>query len=198
MKILFRVLFLAVTIGVLPQSAHSQDPMLGEIRMFAGNFAPRGWAVCDGQLLSISQNTALFSILGTTYGGDGRSTFALPDLRGRAPIHTGTGPGLSPRPLGSKGGTETVTLTEAQMPQHTHDAVCSTVQADETSPEGNLWASKSRVNLYSADDTNLDKQKLMSEDAITLAGSSQSHPNMQPYLTVNYIIALQGIFPSRN
>ncbi len=175
----------------------AQEPFLGEIRMFAGTFAPRGWAFCDGQLLQISQYSALFSLLGTTYGGDGRTTFALPDLRGRAPIHAGQGAGLTRRVLGERGGQETVTLTVAQMPSHNHTAQ---VNADSSvamndKPENGLPARNAAATPVYGDDPNTT----LNNSAVTVQnnGGSQPHPNMQPYITVNYIIAITGIFPSR-
>jgi microcystin-dependent protein len=163
--------------------------------MFAGNFAPRGWAFCDGQLLAISSNSALFSILGTTYGGDGRVTFGLPDLRGRAPIHAGgsQGPGLSRRRLGEKGGSENVTLAVQQLPPHNHKLKADEAVANQVTPEGNVLASKNRTKLYSDGPANKD----MGASSIGNAGGGQAHPNMQPYLGINYIICLQGIYPSR-
>ncbi|MEN8149306.1 MAG: tail fiber protein [Planctomycetota bacterium] len=187
---------------------------LGEITMFGGNFAPRGWAFCSGQLMPISQNTSLFSILGTTYGGDGRTTFALPDMRGRVPLHPGAGPGLSTYSLGQKGGTETETLTVAQMPAHTHGATTgltasATLRASGTvgdtvkSPAGNVPGFGSQ-KIYSGGtaDTAMDSSCI----ALTIGGSvsigstggGQAHNNMQPYLGVNFIIAVTGVFPSRN
>ena len=175
------------------------DPFIGQIMMFAGNFAPRGWALCQGQLLPIAQNTALFSILGTTYGGDGRNTFALPDLRGRLPMQPGQGPGLSPRTLGEQGGSQTVTLLSTQMPAHTHMLAASGAQADQFSPEGHVSAvqvdlnSQQPVNTYaSAPNTT------MNPAAIGVAGGNQPHDNMSPFLCINFIIALQGAFPSRD
>jgi microcystin-dependent protein len=162
--------------------------------MFAGNFAPRGWAFCDGQLLAVSQNDALFSLLGTIYGGDGRSTFGLPDLRGRLPIHAGSGPGLSPRRLGSKGGAEKVTLTVNQLPSHTHDYKASTDIADETAPAGNVVAQPSAMNLY----FEAPPVQNMASDAVTGVGGSRSHTNLMPFLCVHFIIALFGIYPSRS
>ncbi len=169
------------------------DPFLGQIVMFGGNFAPRGWALCDGQLLAISQNSALFSILGTTYGGDGRTTFALPDLRGRVPVHAGTGPGLTPYRLGERGGQEAVTLTTAQIPSHTHSLNASTDPANDTNPSGKLPA-------RAAEDTYVTgtPSATLSPQAAANTGGNQSHGNVQPYQAVNYIIALQGTFPSRN
>jgi microcystin-dependent protein len=172
------------------------EPFLGEIRMFAGNFAPRGWAFCYGQLLSIAQNSALFAILGTTYGGNGTTTFALPDLRGRVPIGTGAGPGLTPRSLGELSGQENVTLTAQQMPSHAHAAQCSSGNGNSNAPAGKLWSKDAGVQ--SATYTSSAPDGTMAGTAIASAGGSQPHNNMQPYLGMSYIIALQGIFPSRN
>lgn len=190
------ILFTFMLIFTVP--ALAQDPFLGEIRMFAGNFAPRGWAFCDGALLPISQNSALFSILGTTYGGDGRTTFALPDLRGRAPIHAGNGPGLTDRRLGQLGGSESVTLTVAQLPAHNHTAQLnadSTVAISDR-PTGLLPARNAASTPQYGDTVNTT----LSGNAILIGatGGGQSVPIMQPYLTVHYIIALVGTFPSRN
>jgi microcystin-dependent protein len=170
------------------------EPFVGEIRMFAGNFAPRGWAFCDGQLLAVSQNDALFSLLGTIYGGDGRTTFGLPDLRGRIPIHAGDGPGLSPRRLGSKGGAEKVTLTVNQLPSHTHPLKASSDPATVPNPQGTVLGTGNVIELYSGDpaDSNL------SANAITSVGGSRSHTNLMPFLCVHFIIALVGIYPSRH
>ena len=174
------------------------EPFVAEIRIFAGNFAPRGWAFCNGQLLPISQNTALFSLIGTTYGGDGRSTTALPNLQGRAPMHPGRGPGLTARRLGQRGGVETVTLTEAQMPQHKHTLRASNAAADEegtTTEAGNTPGIPEVANsLYGA----AQNLAAMSAGMIQSAGGSQDHNNMQPFLTINYIIALVGLYPSRS
>jgi microcystin-dependent protein len=168
------------------------DPFIGQIVMFAGNFAPQGWALCDGQLLQISQNPALFSILGTTYGGDGRTTFALPDLRGRAPLHPGNGPGLTPRALGEKSGVENVTLSVNQMPTHNHLVRCSALAGNNRGPEDQVPAAHDDQNYRQ------DGQKTMKSDMIHDAGGGQAHDNMQPFLAVNFIIALQGVYPSRN
>lgn len=172
------------------------EAYIGEIRMFGGTFAPKGWALCNGQLLSVTQNSALFSILGTTYGGNGQTTFALPDLRGRLPMQPGQGPGLSPHSLGEQGGSETVTLLTTQMPAHNHSLHASGAQGDQFSPEGNVSAvqldsSQQPVHMYSATfNTN------MNPGAIGTAGGNQPHNNMQPFLCVNFIIALEGIYPS--
>jgi microcystin-dependent protein len=172
------------------------EPYVGEIRMFAGNFAPRSHALCDGQLLSVSQNDALFSLLGTIYGGDGRTTFGLPDLRGRVPIHNGTGPGLSPRPIGQKAGAEQATVTVPQLPQHTHAMQGSTDFGGDTSPAGNVPATGSGANLYkSAPDSS--EVVTMDADAVTATGGSQSHNNVMPFQCINFIIAWFGIYPSR-
>jgi microcystin-dependent protein len=174
------------------------DPFLAEIRMFGGNFAPTGWALCNGQLMSISQNTALFSLLGTTYGGDGRVTFGLPNLQGSAPIQQGQGPGLSQRFLGEVGGEPTVTVLQSEMAQHTHTAMAVDDAGDSTDPTGRTWgqALKGRVGdaLYS---TGVQPNLTMGQQTVLPMGGSQPHNNMQPYLTVTFIIALQGIFPQR-
>ena len=172
------------------------DPFIGQIQPFGFNFAPRGWAKCDGQLLAISSNTALFSLLGTIYGGDGRTTFALPDLRGRVGLHAGNGPGLSNRVIGEKSGAETVTLNTQQMPSHNHTVGCTNQLGNQGAPEG---------QVMSAEDTNAADiyhdgapDKTMNAAAISDTGGNQAHNNMQPYQVINYIIALQGTFPSRN
>lgn len=171
------------------------EPFLAEIRIFAGNFAPRGWAFCNGQLLPIAQNTALFSLIGTTYGGDGRTTTALPDLKGRAPMHPGRGPGLTARRLGERGGTETVTLTEAQMPSHQHQAEASDNNATFNDPGGRLIArGPTRISaFYVATGTLGD----MRAGSLQNTGGSLAHNNVQPFLTMNFIIALVGLYPSR-
>lgn len=170
------------------------EPFVGEIRMFAGNFAPRGWAFCDGQLLAVSQNDALFSLLGTIYGGDGRTTFGLPDLRGRIPIHAGTGPGLSPRRLGGKGGAEKVTLTVNQLPSHTHAMQASSDPATTPNPQGAVL-SESLTSTPYIQDTQLVS---LSSESITNVGGSRSHTNLMPFLCIHFIIALVGIYPSRH
>jgi len=178
------------------------EAYLGEIRMFGGNFAPKGWATCDGQLLSISQNTALFAILGTTYGGNGQSTFALPDLRGRRPVHQGQGPGLSSYTLGEMGGTENATLTTQNMPAHNHTAApaCTNAAATQANPGGNILAivqdSNPAAGLgYIAPNTT---NATMAPFATGLTGNNTPFSILDPFLCVNFIICLEGIFPSRN
>lgn len=170
------------------------EPFVGEIRMFAGNFAPRGWAFCDGQLLAVSQNDALFSLLGTIYGGDGRTTFGLPDMRGRIPIHTGTGPGLSPRNLGAKFGTESETITTNQLPAHTHSFFASADIANTPNPDTAVLGVATSVDPYIG---NITPDTGLSPDAVTNAGGSQQHTNLMPFLCIHFIIALFGIYPSR-
>lgn len=170
------------------------EPFVGEIRMFAGNFAPRGWAFCDGQLLAVSQNDALFSLFGTIYGGDGRTTFGLPDMRGRLPLHAGAGPGLSPRRLGARGGAEKVTLTVNQMPSHTHPLQASTELAQDHDPGGRVLAAGSGINHY----TPSSPTSAMASNMVTHTGGSRSHTNLMPFLCVNFIVALFGIYPSRH
>lgn len=171
------------------------EPFVGEIRMFAGNFAPRGWAFCDGQLLAVSQNDALFSLLGTIYGGDGRTTFGLPDLRGRLPIHAGTGPGLSSRRLGARGGAEKVTVTTNQLPSHNHNNLVGTGGiANSTSPSGRVTASVPNGVLYRES----SPDATMTNDLITNTGGNQSHTNLMPFLCIHFIISLFGIYPSRH
>jgi microcystin-dependent protein len=169
------------------------EPYVGEIRIFAGNFAPRGWALCEGQLLAVSSNDALFSLLGTTYGGDGRTTFGLPDLRGRLPIHGGAGPGLSPRTIGQKLGTETVALTANEMPGHQHALAAATATGNQSSPGGQLPAQSSQVMIY----IEAAADGAMAAGAIETTGGGQPHNNLMPALCVNYIIALYGLYPSR-
>lgn len=170
------------------------DPFVAEIRIFPFNFAPKGWAWCDGQILPLSQNTALFSLLGTTYGGDGKSNFALPDLQGRAPMHPGQGPGLSLHDLGEEGGSETVTLLESEIPAHTHTVVASNSDAGDRSPANEQLASGLGVNMYAAPGTPAP----MAPQSTAVAGGSQPHNNMQPYLTFYFNIALQGVYPPRS
>jgi microcystin-dependent protein len=223
----------------LASHAGAQEPLLGEIKWVPYNFAPRGWADCDGQLMSIAQNTALFSLLGTTFGGDGRTTFALPDMRGRVSLHIGQGPGLSNRELGEVGGQETHTLTPAEMPSHEHaisshthsipalnvDVKASSADATATSPQGNVLAAAAggggngngkgkgnkddgkTTNIYNGGPANvsLAAGSAMTEPGTTGGGSGTTmatgggaaHENMQPFLGLRCIIALEGIFPSR-
>jgi microcystin-dependent protein len=173
------------------------NPFVAEIRIFAGNFAPTGWASCNGQILPISQNTALFSLIGTFYGGNGKSTFALPDLQGRAPMHHGQGQGLSQRFIGESAGSEFVTLLQSEIPAHTHQLRASTGPAGATDPSNAVWAASSEGRtpppLYgTTQNTN------MAPNALAIAGGSLPHNNMHPYLTLTFIIALQGVFPPRS
>lgn len=171
------------------------DPFLGEVRMFAGNFAPMGWLFCNGQLLNISEYDALYSLLGTTYGGDGATTFALPDLRGRTPIHAGQGPGLSCRMLGESFGAETVTLSAAQLPSHFHPAYACSKAGNLGAPSSAAWAAASTSEKhYTQNAPNVS----MSANATTSAGGGQPHENMMPFQAVSFIIATEGIFPPQS
>jgi microcystin-dependent protein len=172
------------------------DPFVAEIRIFPFNFAPKGWAWCDGQLLPLSQNTALFSLLGTTYGGDGKSNFALPDLQGRAPMHPGQGPGLSLHDLGETGGSETVSLLESEIPSHSHALrAWPTDPADVQAPQAAVaLARSSGGNAYAASAGALVS---MAPEALAPAGGDQPHNNLMPYLSFYFCIALQGVFPPR-
>ena len=174
------------------------EPFLGEIRMFGGNFAPRGWAFCNGQLLSIAQNTALFSLLGTTYGGDGRVTFGLPDLRGRVAINPGQGPGLSNYSLGEVTGTENVTILQTQMPAHTHAVACNTGAATQPSPANTVFAAPVDSQGGAGNGYAPAASGTMSPAMIAPTGGGQPVPILQPLLCLSFIIALEGIFPSRN
>lgn len=178
------------------------DPFVAEIRLFPFNFAPRGWARCDGQLLPISQNTALFSLLGTTYGGNGKSNFALPDLQGRAAMHPGQGPGLSLHDLGETGGSETVTLLSSEMPSHTHVAQVSNSNGTTNDPANRVLGrtryddgqgTSGAVSTFATS----TPAAPVAPQALAIAGGSLPHNNMQPYLTMGYYIALQGVFPPR-
>ncbi len=171
------------------------DPFVAEIRIFPFNFAPKGWAWCNGQLLPISQNTALFSLLGTTYGGDGKSNFALPNLEGSAPMHPGQGPGLSLHDLGETGGSETVTLLESEIPAHSHSVGAQTnpLSALQTPGPTVTLSRPANGNLF---DTNTTLVQ-MSDNSLAPAGGDQPHNNMMPYLTLYFNIALQGVFPPR-
>lgn len=175
------------------QNVSVSDPFLGEIRLFPYNFAPLGWALCDGSVVSIAQNTALFSLLGTTYGGDGRSTFALPDLRGRVAVSFGQGPGLSDHQLGQLGGDETVKLTADGLPAHRHAVAAHSTRGAHASPRGRVPGHSSPGTVY-ADASDGTK---MSSQTIAPTGGDQPHDNLQPYLALNYCIATEGIFPSR-
>ena len=165
------------------------QPYVGEIRMFAGNFAPAGWMFCDGSLQAISENETLFQLIGTTYGGDGQSTFALPDMRGRLPIHQGNG-----FTLAQTGGAEQVTVTTQQIPSHSHTFQATNNPADSPSPQGNMLGVSSNTNVFFNDTPNVS----MSPTMLSLVGGNQPHSNMQPYLCVDFIISLYGIFPSPN
>lgn len=175
------------------------DPFVAEIRIFPFNFAPKGWAWCNGDLLPLSQNTALFSLLGTTYGGNGKSNFALPDLMGRAPMHPGQGPGLSLHDLGESGGSETVSLLESEIPAHAHTISASTGAADEEGQKQPTAAIPGRQQGSNALYTTISSNPLtaMSFNSLAPAGGDQPHNNMQPYLTFYFNIALQGVFPPR-
>ena len=173
------------------------EPFIGEIRMFGGNFAPNGWAFCDGQLLPISENETLFQLIGTTYGGDGQSTFGLPDLRGRIPIHQGQGPGLSNRTLSEQLGSETTTLTVNQIPPHNHSIPGSPSVGNSTGVSNSTIAAGTLGRVYTSDNTPANLGE-MNAGTIVNAGSSQPHDNMMPYLCINFIISLFGIFPTQN
>jgi microcystin-dependent protein len=172
------------------------DQFISEIRIFAGNFAPSGWAFCNGQLMPISQNTALFSLLGTTYGGDGRSTFALPDLQGTAPLQAGQGPGLTLRGLGEIGGQQTVTLLESEIPAHSHGVRCDGSGGGVSSPANNTWGAGGRGRPPAYTPTSVNNVS-MSPLGTSVTGSGLPHNNMPPFLALTFIIALQGIFPQR-
>ncbi|NHE56144.1 phage tail protein [Cyclobacterium plantarum] len=179
------------------------EELIGVIKMFAGNFAPRGYAFCNGQLLPINQNQALFSILGTTYGGDGRTTFALPDLRGRVPIGPGQGPGLSTRQLGEKGGWETTTLTVANLPAHNHTLSANSGAGNTNTPQ-NTFPALSQVQIdrsnppVAVNAYDNSANTTMNAQAVGIAGQSQAFDHTPPYSGVNFIICIQGIFPSRS
>lgn len=171
------------------------NPYLGEIRIFAGNFAPKGWALCNGQLLAISSNTALFAIIGTYYGGNGTSTFALPNLQSRVAIHQGQGTGLSPYNVGQIGGTETITLNSQQMPRHNHNVNTFNGPGGTIHPANAILGSTSSDKPYF---TGASDGSTLNPNAVSFAGNSQPHENIQPYQCVTFIIATQGIFPPRN
>ena len=190
-KFLLIGLFAILSMG----KTKAQDFIIGEIRMFAGNFAPYGWAFCQGQILPIAQNTALFSLLGTTYGGDGRTTFALPDLRGRVPVGFGQGLGSSNRVIGEQFGTETVTLTTAQMPVHSHTVNAVTTEGNQNLPTNSLPANTKTLDKEYSD---ANANTTMKATMVNPTGGSQPFGVSQPSLGVNFIIALQGVYPSRN
>ncbi|WP_432467758.1 phage tail protein [Agarivorans sp. Z349TD_8] len=173
------------------------DPFIGQIKMFAGPFAPRNWALCDGQLLPISPYTKLFSLIGTFYGGNGRSSFALPDMRGRLSMNYGQGPGLTNRLLGSRFGVESVNLTANELPTHTHALQASTLSTQSASPEGRMVATPDTGETLFVDFDSA-KQASLRENIVKETGAGQVHTNEMPFLCVNFIIALEGIYPSRN
>jgi len=170
------------------------EPFIGQIQLFGFNFPPRGWAFCDGQLLSISQNTALFSLLGTTFGGDGRTTFGLPEMRGRVPVHVGNGPGLSPITWGQRGGQENTTLGVNNLPAHNHQVRCNTGDGNSDEPQDNFLSKAGGGETIYADSQN----GAMNSGATANVGGGQSFTNMPPFIGIYYSIAMQGIFPSRN
>jgi len=202
----------AFTIGIVAlvstiEPVEALEPFIAEVKYFAGNFAPRGFAFCDGELLPIAQNTALFAVIGNTYGGDGRTTVGLPNMQGKFIMHPGRGPGLTPRNLGESSGTTTETLTEAQLPQHAHNIVnpfVAQLKAAQAPGENALAESSSLglsfARMYSTQtpNTEMHTNSIMFTGTTQPTGGSQSHSNMPPYLGVNCIIALQGVFPSRN
>lgn len=202
MKKIILIIFILFSTSRL--SLFAQQPFIGEIQIFAGNYAPFGWAICNGSLLSISQYDALFSLIGTTYGGDGVTTFALPDLRGRIPVHQGQGPGLSYYVIGQTGGTEIVTLTTAQIPSHSHAQTItlpvSSALGDKDTPENNYFTvNPSRASEFSANPSNATMGSVLTVSGHSdISGCSEPHENRMPYLAINYIIALYGIYPSQN
>ena len=169
------------------------DPFVAEIRIFPFNFAPSGWAFCDGQILPLSQNTALFSLLGTTYGGNGQTNFALPNLQGSAPMHPGQGPGLSLHDLGEQGGAQTVTLLETQIPSHSHTLNASAADGTDQGPANSRFATGTGIGAYAA----LAPLVPLAPRAVAAVGGGQPHNNMMPYLTLSFCIALQGVYPPR-
>lgn len=181
------------SLGSITTVSYAEEPFLGEVRWFAGNFAPRGWAKCDGQLLPISSNTALFSLLGTMYGGDGRTTFGLPAMRGRDMVHVGNGPGLTPKNMGQRSGEERVTLNSTQLPAHSHGLRADDTGADSVLPDDRVLSKAGRLRVYNA-----SPDSDMAASSLAATGGSQSHNNMQPYIPLTCIIALQGVYPSRS
>ncbi len=188
-KITIVVMLLSLTTKI-----QAQEQFLGEIRIFPYNFAPRGWLPCNGQLLSIASNTALFSLIGTTYGGNGATTFALPDLRGRMPLGNGSGPGVSNKTLGEIGGTETVTILTTQMPAHTHTVNAQTAAGNTNVPTGNILGN---AGGFDNDFSNTAPNTTMNANMVSTTGGNQPVSIMQPYLVIGYYIAIEGIFPSR-
>ena len=174
------------------------QPFIGEIRMFGGNFAPLHWAYCYGTVMAVTDNEALFSLIGSAYGGDGRTSFALPDLRGRIPVHQGIGPGLTPRTLGSRYGTETVTLGATEIPAHSHPLQATTNSAQSSSPAGRVPAAVTEDEVLYSDPTDATRVLAFADEAVEPAGGGQAHTNLMPYLCINFIIALQGLYPARN
>lgn len=196
MKKRILLLFIILTSSLFTSKTQAQatEPFLGQIAFVAFNFAPRGWAECNGQILPIAQNQALFSLIGTTYGGDGMTTFALPDMRGRVLISEGTGPGLSPYIQGQTGGVESVTLTSNQMPMHSHSVQAVSTEGNQNTPTGNLLADTKTLDKEYSDAIS---DTTMSTRMIGVSGGNQPHQNVQPYITLKCIIAIQGVFPSR-
>lgn len=197
------ILALALVMGtVLMWSAPAvaSESFVGEIKMFAGNFAPRNYAFCDGQLLAVSQNNALFSLLGTIYGGDGRTTFGLPDIRGRLVMHAGSGPGLTNRGLGAKGGAEAELLIATNLPSHSHPVILKAYsgRGNSDSPVGTVWAKKNRDKYYSTGAPDVEMRSGAIQLTVGDTGGSQSFNHMPPFTVVNYIMALYGVYPSRN
>jgi microcystin-dependent protein len=170
------------------------DPYIGEIRIFAGSYAPAGWAFCDGSQVAVSDNEALFTLIGTTYGGDGQTYFKLPDLRGRVPVHQGTGQGLSARSLGEQGGLESVPLTTNQIPSHNHPFLATTANGFQASPAANVVAQGPQIKLYIEDAPDVSLPAVV----LAPAGGNQPHSNLQPFIAINYIISLFGIYPQQN
>ena len=187
------MLFFILISFFMTNTIANAEPGVGEIRWVAFNFAPRGWVQCNGQLLDISQNTALYSVLGITYGGDGRTTFGVPDLRGRSMVHRGQGPGLSYRFLGSKSGSENVTLDSLQIPNHNHRLAAQNTVGDSNLPNDRVVSNVGRLRLF---DNQIDTD--MAPDALTSVGGGQSHNNMSPYIGLNCIMSLYGLYPSRS
>jgi microcystin-dependent protein len=174
------------------------NPFVAEIRILSCNFAPVGWAFCNGQLLPISQNTALFSLVGTFYGGDGKSTFGLPNLQGMAALGMGQGPGLTDRLIGETGGETTVTILQTQMASHTHSGNCVSGPGNSNSPTGNVWAEDGETRGKKVYATAIDGTTQMNTGTLTVNGGNQPHNNLPPYLVLNFVIALVGVYPSRN